>query len=289
MNFKNIPDTIVSRTDNLNAYLKEINKEPLLSSQEQIDLIKKIREGDEEARKKMFLCNQRFVYKVAKIYDNNEKTLDLVQEGNIGLHNSIEWAVKNFDSSKGTTFLTYAIWFIRREINFYLNNVYPTVKKTNLPKTAYHYGKIKNKFFCENGRYPTVDEIAEIFDKEYGIKIQNLTDLCDMQVDSINTTYDGDDSNTFENSQQFLSKTYSISEYENEINNEHTKALANELLGSLKEREQLIMRMSSGIGFDKEYTNYEIANELNLTSERVRQIIKNSTKKMKAYAMSIAK
>lgn len=263
-------NTIVSRTDNINTYLRDIQKYPILTPEEEIDLFVKMKNGDEEARNKLILCNQRFVFKLAKMYVSGDNLLDVVNEGNIGLIKALDDS--DFDVTKGTRFLTLAVWYIRREIVNYLINNVNIVKKSNNAKTTFHLNSVKSKFFCENGRFPSDEEIIEIFDKEYGIKIQNKSDIYEFKSESINTTFDDDDSNSFENSYDFASKTASYNDYEKVINQEKVSNDVDYILSTLKERDRDIMKMSFGIGYPKEYTNFEIADELGMTAERVRQI-----------------
>ena len=131
---------------------------------------------------------------------------------------------------------------------------------------------MKSKFYCANGRFPSDEEIIEIFDKDYGIKISDKSDIYEVKAESINSTFDDDDSNSFENSHDFTSKTASFNDYEKKINQEKISSDVQFILDSLKERDRDVMKMSFGIGYAKEYTNFEIADELGLTPERVRQI-----------------
>lgn len=263
-------NTIVSRTDTINTYLRDIQKYPILTPDEEVELYLKMKEGDEEARNKLILCNQRFVFKLAKMYVSGDALLDVVNEGNIGLIKALDES--DFDVTKGTRFLTYAVWYIRREIVQYLTNDVNLVKKCNNSKTTFHLNNVKSKFFCENGRFPTDEEIIDIFDKEYGIKINNKSDIYEVKAESINSTFDDDDSNSFENSYDFTSKTACVNDYEKKMNKEHVSSEVQFILDSLKERDRDVMKMSFGIGYTKEYSNFEIADELGLTPERVRQI-----------------
>ena len=256
-------NVIVSRTDTINTYLREIQKYPILTPDEEIELFVKMKEGDKEARNKLILCNQRFVFKIAKMYVSGDALLDVVDEGNIGLIKALDES--DFDVTKGTRFLTLAVWYIRREIVHYLTNDVNLVKKSNSSKTSFHLNKVKSKFYCENGRFPSDEEIIEIFDKDYGIKINNKSDIYEVKAESINSTFDDDDSNSFENSYDFTSKTSSFNDYEKKINQEKISSDVQFILDSLKERDRDVMKMSFGIGYAKEYTNFEIADELGLT------------------------
>ena len=238
--------------------------------------------GDEEAKALLVAANQRFVYAVAKRYGNDDNVLDLVNEGNIGLMQALE----TFDSSKGNRFLSYAIWYIRREINAYLNNDNLLIRKTNNSKTVYKLAKIKQKFYAEHNRYPDVDEIAAILEEEYGIKIKDKTDLLDITTTSISTCFDDEDSRAFENTPYFSERTAVENEYQADMEKEHSSVLSGVPMSILTEREQTIVKMAFGIGYNKEYTNAEIGEELGMSSERVRQLKNGAIKKMQTEAVT---
>ena len=128
-------NTIVSRTDNINTYLRDIQKYPILTPDEEIELFIQMKNGDKEARNKLILCNQRFVFKIAKMYVSGDALLDVVNEGNIGLIKALDES--DFDVTKGMRFLTLAVWYIRREIVSYLTNDINLVKKSNTTKTSF--------------------------------------------------------------------------------------------------------------------------------------------------------
>jgi RNA polymerase primary sigma factor len=266
----------------INNYLKEINKYKVLTASEEADLVKKMREGDEKAKETLINANQRFVYAVAKRYANDDNILDLVDEGNMGLMMALE----TFDETKGNRFLSYAIWYIKREINAYLNNENLLVRKTNNTKTVYKIAKIRSKFYSEHNRYPDVDELSELLESEYGLKIKDKTDLFDVTTTSIDMCYDDEDSRAFENSPYFTERTSVDNEYETISNKEHSSSVSGQLLSLLTEREQVIVKMAFGIGYNKEYTNAEIAEEIGMSSERVRQLKNTALDKMKQFAVA---
>lgn len=280
MNLKEKKTGFINADHTINTYLKEINQYKVLTAAEEADLVDRMLAGDEEAKNKLIAHNQRFVYAVAKRYGNDDNVLDLVNEGNIGLIQALD----TFDKSKGNRFLSYAIWYIRREINAYLNNDNLLIRKTNNTKTVYKLSKIKSKFFAEHNRYPDVDEIAAILEEEYGLKIKDKTDLLDITTTSINTCFDDEDSRAFENTPYFTERTAVENEYQEEIENDYNTVVSGALMSILSEREQTIIKMSFGIGYNKEYTNHEIAEEIGMSSERVRQIKNAAIAKMQKVA-----
>lgn len=282
MNLKEKKSGFITADRSLNDYLKEINKYKILTAAEESELIKQMRNGDQNARTKLIASNQRFVYAVAKRYGNEDNVLDLVNEGNIGLIQALD----AFDETKGTRFLSCAIWYIRRQINGYLNSDNLLIRKTNNTKTVYKLSKIKEKFFAEHNRYPEVDEVADILENEYGLKIKDKTDLLDINTLSISTCFDDEDARAFENSPYFSEKTAVDSEYLTEMDQEFNSVVSGTLLSTLSEREKTIILMSFGIGYNKEYTNAEIAEEVGMSSERVRQLKKTAIEKMQKLAVA---
>lgn len=280
MNLKEKKSGYINADHTISTYLKEINRYKVLTATEEADLIERMNNGDEEAKAQLIAANQRFVYAVAKRYGNDDNVLDLVNEGNIGLMQALE----TFDPGKGNRFLSYAIWYIRREINAYLNNDNLLIRKTNNTKTVYKIGKIKQKFYAEHNRYPDVDEMAAILEEEYGIKIKDKTDLLDIATTSINTCFDDEDSRAFENTPYFTERTAVENEYQDEIDKEYSSAVSGALMSVLTEREQTIIRMAFGIGYTKEFTNAEIGEDLGMSSERVRQLKNGAIKKMQKEA-----
>ena len=283
MNLKEKKTNFVGANDpGVNAYLKDINRYKVLSAGEEAELVKKMREGDESAREKLATANLRFVYAVAKRYANNDNLLDLVQEGNTGLLT----ALNAFDPEKGARFLSCAVWYITRSILAHLNGENAIIRKTNNTKTVYKIPKIKEKFYAENNRYPDVDELAAILEADYGLKIKDKTDLLDISTTSINTCFDDEDARAFENTPYFTDKTAVDNDYLPEMDNEFNSVVSGTLMSSLTEREQVIVRMAFGIGYNKEYTNAEIAEEVGMSSERVRQLKNGAIEKMRKLAVA---
>ena len=281
MNLKE-KNNFINADHTISTYLKEINRYKVLTPSEELELIEKMKNGDEQAKNLLIASNQRFVYAVAKRYGNDDNVLDLVNEGNMGLMQALE----TFDETKGNRFLSYAIWYIRREIHSYLNNDNLLIRKTNNTKTMYKIAKIKSKFYTENNRYPDIDEIAAILETDYGIVIKDKSDLLDISTTSINTCFDDEDARAFENTPYFTEKTAVDNDFIEEMNQEHSSSVSGALMSILTEREQTIIKMAFGIGYNKEYTNAEIGEELEMSSERVRQLKNGAIKKMQDAAVA---
>lgn len=282
MNLKERKTGFIATDQTINAYLKDINRYKVLSAAEEAELVKKMREGDESAREKLATANLRFVYAVAKRYANSDNLLDLVQEGNTGLLT----ALNAFDPEKGTRFLSCAVWYITRSILAHINGDNALIRKTNNTKTVYKIPKIKEKFYAENNRYPDTDELAAILEADYGLKIKDKTDLLDVSTTSISTCFDDEDARAFENTPYFTEKTAVDNDYLPEMDKEFNSVVSGALMSSLTEREQTIVKMAFGIGYNKEYTNAEIADEIGMSSERVRQLKNGAIEKMRKLAVA---
>lgn len=259
----------------VDSYLDEIRKYPVLTKEEEYELIKKAKSGDKEAKDYLINCNLKFVFSIAKLYSVDDRLMDIVNEGNIGLIECIDM----FDMSKGTKFITYAVWYIRRKISAYIINS-GFIKKTMGPKLTYHNKKLKNRFFGEHGRFPSDEELIELFDKEYGISVTNPSYLYDIQIISANTVYDDNDENTFEVSSEYIEHTKEDNDFELFIEKEENNYIVNKYLSILKERDSNIVKMAFGIGCEPK-SHEEIAEIYGFTKERIRQICSNSIKLMK--------
>lgn len=269
VNLKNTPK-FYTQTSNIINFLNDIRKFNTLSVDEEKETLKAIKNGDIDARNKLIECNQRFIFSVAKRYATNETNLmDIINEANIGLIKAID----NYNESFNTRFITYAIWFITREVNQYLNNTEDMVQKSNIQKTKKRITKIKNSFFLKNGYYPSTNEIIDELKEKYQIDIIDKRDVYDLTMLSIDSTLNGDDDSiNIDSTYEYVNKTSSDNHYDNITNNDFNKTLVNDLIETLDEREQLVIKLAFGIDYDKPYELNEIADITNLTSERVRQI-----------------
>lgn len=275
----------------LSYYLKDVRKYETLTIDQERDLFVRIKDGDNNARNELVRANQRFVLAVAKRFSTSDNIMDLVQVGNIGMLQAIEKFDVNKKSQTGEPirFLSFAVWFIRREISFFLINNCSLVRKTNNVKTITKVNKLKNTFFLKNGRYPSIDELSEIMENKYGIKIKDKSYLYDIETKYLtNTCNEENKRDTFENSSLFNEKSASKNEYVYQAEKDSEKYQVSALLDMLKPRERTIIEKLYGINTDREYTIEEVAEELGLTKERIRQIKVSSVKKLKKLAKSIA-
>ena len=267
--FKNI-----ERTENLNRYFDDIKHFKVMTAEEELNYIVRAQMGDEDSRNKLIEANQRYIFSYAKKYSNAHNVLDLVS---IAVEGFSE-AISNFDITKGNRLCTYGNYWMAQTIKKYLVSEHLMVKKPNYSKTHSKITKIKNKFFLENGRYPQVEEVKTQLEELYKIKIKNYGDLVDVNVNSINQAYDGDDM-FFEDTPEFNQATASVNNYEKEIETEYNKALTNKMLATLNEKERTILVKIFGIGCDAmEMEN--VAEEMGMSKERIRQIRNEALSKL---------
>lgn len=287
----------IVRNDLTNAFFKDIRTAKVMTKQEEIELFKKFEESVErvnsvkeaidsfpaseyskimareeniqtEIRNEIILRNQRFNFAVAKRYDNNEILMDLVNVGTIGMYEAFE----KYDYKEGVRFCSFAVWYIRRAINAYLVKENLTVRTTNNTRYLPKVKKIENEFMLKNGRKPSANEVIDILADKYGIKNVTASDIYNVRVDSIDTTYGDDEDYTVEKHSDYATVTASVNTYEDVIENDSLSLATKKALMSLDDRERTIICMAAGYGYDKEYKYKEIGEALGLTSERVRQI-----------------
>lgn len=276
VNLKSPTTDYFERTETLTRYYEDIRKYDVMSEEKEVEMFNLFKNGNKQeqeyARNFIINANQRFVVAMAKRFATNENILDLISEGNIGL---IE-AMKDFDVTKGNKFITFAVWYVRRAINNYCINYGNLVKKTNLSKTYHIIAQATNKFIQTEYRQPTLEELLEIVNKEHKADIKSIEDIIDTKISSIDEGFNSDDDDAvFGEMSLYNSYSSSFNEYEKISNDDFNNKLISSMLGKLPEREKTIIKMVFGIGYYREYELQEIAEELGLTTERVRQI-KNS-------------
>lgn len=263
-------------SQSLDKYLQEIGKVPLLSVDEEADLARRIRQGDEEALERLVKANLRFVVSVAKQYQNQGLPLtDLISEGNLGLIK----AAKRFDETRGFKFISYAVWWIRQSI---LQALAEQSRIVRLPLNRVGALNKINKVFArleqEYEREPSPEEIAEAM--QGTLTPEEVAEI--MQQSGRHVSLDspiapGEETrfiDVLENPD--LPQPDQVLMYES-LRQEISKALA-----TLEDREAQILRMHFGIDQRYPMTLDEIAEKLGLTRERVRQIKEKAIRKLRS-------
>lgn len=278
---------IYSNWDNANvlSYLNDIRKFDVLEPDEEVATFEIIKNGTEEesiaAKQKIMMSNQRFVYSVAKEYAKGNDIMDIINEGNRGMNDAID----RFDITRGMRFITYAVWYIRRAIVAHITNDGTAVRSSNKQKLMGILPRIKEKFFQENEREATPEEIIEILDKEYNIKIKENEDVYDLSMSSISDTMVGETDTPSPSQVEFDVHTASRNGYEEQEEAEYNEYIVSKLLSVCTEKEQTIIKMLYGIGYDGPISPEDVAEKFNMTKTRVMQIKKNLIKKMQKASL----
>ncbi|MBP5722385.1 MAG: sigma-70 family RNA polymerase sigma factor [Bacteroidales bacterium] len=184
-------------------YFKDMRRLKTLTPSEQTELIQEYAKSKDAKRKteimqSLVMANQAFIVSMARHLSMDDDFNDLISEGNIGLIQAIE----GFDIKKKNGFLTYAAYRIKKTMTEYISNVKKMVKPKNVARVYAYSEKTKNKFFIENGRYPTVEELMEELENN-GVIFSNKEDLYDISVDSMDMGYDVNDTNPTEDDSRF--------------------------------------------------------------------------------------
>ncbi|MDD2971413.1 MAG: RNA polymerase sigma factor RpoD [Lachnospiraceae bacterium] len=259
--------------DPVRMYLKEIGKVPLLTAEEEIDLAKRLELGDEEAKKRLAEANLRLVVSIAKRYVGRGMLfLDLIQEGNLGLIKAVE----KFDYRKGFKFSTYATWWIRQAITRAIADQARTIRiPVHMVETINKLIRVSRQLLQELGREPLPEEIA----KEMNLPVERVREILKI-------------------SQEPVSLETPIGEEEDShlgdfIQDDNVPVPADaaaftllkeqlvEVLGTLTEREQKVLRLRFGLDDGRARTLEEVGKEFNVTRERIRQIEAKALRKLR--------
>ena len=264
--------------DSVRLYLREIGKIPLLSAEEEMDLARRIVEGDKNAKDKMAEANMRLVVSIAKRYSGRGLDfLDLIQEGNTGLLRAVE----KFDPDKGFKFSTYATWWIRQAITRAIADQARTIRiPVHMVETINKLLRTQRRMTQELNREPTIEELSKELDMEpekieYVIKIKQDISSLDAGVGR-----DGEDDDSV--LQDFIVDEDTVSP-EDSASNQLLKEQVQEILSSLSDREQKIVRMRFGLDNGKNHTLEEVGQEFAVTRERIRQIEAKALAKLRKH------
>lgn len=287
VNLKGATNSFLTRSDTLIRFYHDVAKYKILTIEEENEWINLFLNGSSEekevAKNELITSNIRFVIAMAKKYGNESNLLDLINEGVIAMIEALE----KFDQTVGIRFLSYAVWYVRREINSFCMKQNNVVRKNNLSLTYHVISKATNDFVQKEFRQPTLEELQEILMDEYNINIKNINDILETRISSIDERYDDDDDTSIGDILLFNNNTCGTNEYDNISNDDFNKKFLSSLFKILNERETTIIKMVYGIGYNKQYELREIADELNMSYERVRQLKYSTIEKMKTHAKKL--
>ncbi|ACD82287.1 sigma-70 family RNA polymerase sigma factor [Candidatus Methylacidiphilum infernorum] len=249
----------------LKLYLREISQIPLLTKEKEVELAKRIQQGDQEARRQMIQANLRLVVKIAHDYANSGLPLpDLISEGNIGLMK----AVDRFDPSKGGKLSTYAAWWIKQSIKRALANQSKTIRlPVHLVDKIAKMRRVAMQLSEILGRDPTDEELAE----ELGMSTTKVAELRTIAIRpaSLDATVGEEEDGTALGE---LVKDESAASPDQSVLDQNLKNTIMELLPKLDERERKILSLRFGLEGNEQMTLEEIGKEFHVTRERIRQL-----------------
>ena len=259
--------------DPVRMYLKEIGQVKLLTADEEIELAKRVSEGDKKAKDRLTEANLRLVVSIAKKYSGRGlHILDLIQEGNTGLIR----AVDKFDYTKGNKFSTYATWWIRQAITRAIADQARTIRvPVHMVEVINKATRCNRKLVQELGREPTVEEIA----KELGLPVEKIIEANRTAADTLSLdTPVGDEEDTSIGS--FVEDERTPGPADATSNALLAEALK-EILGTLTEREADVLRMRFGMYDGRTHTLEEVGQIFGVTRERIRQIENKAIRKLR--------
>lgn len=264
----------VKINDPVKMYLKEIGRVNLLTHEQEIELAKRILEGDEQAKKELAAANLRLVVSIAKRYVGRGMLfLDLIQEGNMGLIKAVE----KFDYTKGFKFSTYATWWIRQAITRAIADQARTIRiPVHMVETINKLTRIQRQLVQELGREPTAEEIAEKMDGMTPAKVREIQKISLEPVSLETPIGEEDDSHLGD----FIEDEGAMSP-DDYASNELLKDELNEVLLELTDREEKVLRLRFGLDDGRTRTLEEVGKEFNVTRERIRQIEAKALRKLK--------
>lgn len=263
----------ISLDDPVKMYLKDIGEVPLLSGDDEIELAKKIQEGDEEAKKKLSEANLRLVVSIAKRYVGRGMLfLDLIQEGNIGLMKAVE----KFDYQKGFKFSTYATWWIRQAITRAIADQARTIRiPVHMVETINKLTRVSRILLQTLGREPTPAEIA----KEMGVSEERVREIQKIAQDPVSLeTPIGEEEDSHLG--DFIEDDRAVTPSDS-VSSTMLKETLITVLSSLTPREEKVLRLRYGVDDGRPRTLEEVGKEFNVTRERIRQIEAKALRKLR--------
>ena len=267
-----VPDG-VSIDDPVRMYLKEIGKVPLLSADEEVELAQRMEKGDIEAKKKLAEANLRLVVSIAKRYVGRGMLfLDLIQEGNLGLIKAVE----KFDYKKGYKFSTYATWWIRQAITRAIADQARTIRiPVHMVETINKYVRVQRQLLQELGREPQPEEIA----KQMNMPVDRVREIQKISLEPVSLeTPIGEEEDSHlgdfiqDDNVPVPAEAAAFTLLREQLD---------EVLGTLTEREQKVLKLRFGLEDGRARTLEEVGKEFKVTRERIRQIEAKALRKLR--------
>jgi RNA polymerase primary sigma factor len=271
-------DPLELTADNIQMYLREIGKIPLLTAEEEVALAKRKEKGDREAEKKLIEANLRLVVSIAKKFIGKSLSLlDLIQEGNIGLFR----AVKKFEYRKGYKFSTYATWWIRQAITRALADQSRTIRiPVHMVETINKFQQIERQLIQDLGREPLPEEIAA----EMGEDVEKVRHIIKISQDTVSletSVGEDDEDSTLED---FIEDVKNVAP-DRAASLQLLRDYVGDIIKDLNPREQKILKLRFGLDDGVYHTLEEVGKEFDVTRERIRQIEAKAIEKIQQHAL----
>lgn len=262
--------------DSVRLYLREIGKIPLLNAEEELALAKRVSAGDKDAKDKMAEANMRLVVSIAKRYvGRGLDLLDLIQEGNTGLLRAVE----KFDPDKGFKFSTYATWWIRQAITRAIADQARTIRiPVHMVETINKLLRTQRRLTQELNREPTNEEIAQAMEIDVD-KVEHIMKI-KQDISSLDASIRDDEDDSV--LADFIEDEDTVTPEES-ATSQLLKEQVKDMLSSLTEREQKIIKLRFGIEDGKSHTLEEVGQEFAVTRERIRQIEAKALAKLRKH------
>ena len=274
--FSSLANLDIKNSDPVKQYLREIGRYPVLKSkEEEVELAKRILEGDEYAKEQLTNCNLKLVISIAKHYINRGmQFLDLIQEGNIGLIKAVE----KFDYTKGYKFSTYATWWIRQAITRALADQARTIRiPVHMVETINKITRAQRRLTQKLNRDPTPEEISNELDNI--LSADRIREIQLIAMDPLSL-----EKPVGEEEDSHVGDFIEDKDNESPLKYANTSLLKdklNEVLGELTDREEKVIRLRYGIDDGRNHTLEEVGKEFNVTREKIRQIEAKALKKLR--------
>ena len=262
-----------SAEDPVRMYLKEIGRIPLLSSEEEIELAKRMEMGDEEAKKKLSEANLRLTVSIAKRYSGRGmQFLDLIQEGNLGLIKAVE----KFDYRKGYKFSTYATWWIRQSITRAIADQARTIRiPVHMVETMNRVNRTSRRLLQEYGREPTPEEIAVTMN----LPVERILEVSKISQEPVSLeTPIGEEEDSHLG--DFIQDEH-VPVPSEEAAHTLLREQLEEVMDTLSDREQKVLALRFGLEDGKPHTLEEVGRDFQVTRERIRQIEAKALRKLR--------
>ena len=268
----------VSLEDPVRMYLKEIGKIPLLGMEDEVELAKKMELGDPEARKRLAESNLRLVVSIAKRYvGRGMQFLDLIQEGNLGLIKAVE----KFDYTKGYKFSTYATWWIRQAITRAIADQARTIRiPVHMVETINRLVRTSRQLLQELGREPTTEEIAARLD----LPVERVSEIMKMSQEPVSLETPIGEEEDSHLGDFIQDDNVLVPQDAAAFTLLHEQLM--EVLLTLTEREQKVLRLRFGLDDGRPRTLEEVGKQFNVTRERIRQIEAMALRKLRHPSVS---